>query len=329
MGANHIIVGLGTCALKNVRDVSANIANSRYFNISVWASEEENVHAIWLKNFDFGSYFHPLGPAAMGWYRGNCSSFLKNYENYLSRTDVRVVYEWRHRAALHNKKSDEIYEKELCDIADNDQIHLLIPSGDSVASAIAFFVGWDIKAHYKKYGKQPAVIAHLILPDTILYCGLTKAERAHAYCNSGAFIKELICIAEICNGGFVEDIRFDYAGFTLSDWLDGQRDYGCIEKLPFDGVTLVGSKEPAEIFDCRQPSQSVCALTDEIVFCIHHPKECILRCDSKHFRRDLYQKCPMFSDAGYVTKAYKSYQNKPHDEFLHLDWRWDELLRNM
>ena len=332
MGDRHIFVGLGEYAIRMAKEVASFVPNSKYFGIDEWVyAPVEHSHAIYARGMKMEDYYSSLCPEIRNWNQNRMGYFTKCNVTYWSRSDIRMIYEWRARKLINEKKLDNILCKELSDLSDKDQIHLIVPSCDRVALSIAFFVGWDIKEYYKQYNLNVSVFANVVLPDTMIYNFGSMVELHYDYAISCAFMKELICITEICNGTLHDNTDLSCEDFNLSHWFNGKCDYGCIEKLPFDGVSFVGCKEVIDLKDRELHEQIRNELTDEIINCINNPEEAVISCVSERFMDDLYNKCPIYSPVGRAAESYTEFhkERKRWDDSLHLDWRWDELLINI
>ena len=217
MSDRHIFVGLGEYAIRKAKEVASFVPNSKYFGIDEWVyAPVEHSHAIYVRGMKMEDYYSSLRPEIRNWNQNRMGYFSKCNVTYWSRSDIRMIYEWRARKLINERKPDNILCKELSDLSDKDQIHLIVPSCDRVALSIAFFIGWDIKKYYNQHNLNISVFANVILPDTMIYNFGSMVELHYDYAISCAFIKELICITEICNGTLHDNTDLSCDDFNLS-----------------------------------------------------------------------------------------------------------------
>ncbi len=251
------------------------------------------------------------------------------FYNYLSRIDYRMVYEYRKSLISKGYQLDDILAKEITDISDEDVIHIVAPYYERSAMAIGFFLAWDIRELYSSQNKKIRIVAHYVLPDTPVFHRPTVTEKTHNYADFTAFVKELICINNVCNGVFGTGLKTDL-NFEIDKRFDSIKYFGDSEKLPFDYVCFFGSNEKL-LDDTEKLDRD--KLQVEFSKNILDYENTGISCRLPDFREILYKRHPQFSKDGYANLAYLEIVNaakeKAYLQSPHLDYRWNDMMKKI
>lgn len=325
----HIFVGLSDYGYKKAQDVSVHIENSLFFGISETVfSPEKHHHVFYERKFGDIEFIYKEGREEIQKWNKSDIRFYYSKCLMLSRADFRMLYEFRDFLIQKNAWKDLIYDSEIKVPIENDNIHIIIPYPENSALGIAFFVAWDIKNWYMQHGLNVNIVAHFILPDTPIYNFNSNTELQSDYWNSCSFIKELIAIAQICNGDTSIKEKLGDTPFSLGSRFNIKNDFGNSLKLPFDSLAMIGFNAPIDFTNCELNHKIISELSNEIIEKAIHKKD-LLNCHSPTFKEEIYAKYPLFSDNGRATDAYKSFIVKRKyslNESAHLDYHWDGIL---
>jgi len=329
MSDRHIFVGLGEFGFRKAKEISSYVENSIYFGIAELAFQpNEHYHVFYDRRFRIEDIYLEGRNEIRKWNKSDIR-FYYSKGLMLSRADFRMLYEFRDFLVQNNSWKDLIYECEITNPRDNDNIHIIIPYFENSAHGIAFFVAWDIKDWYAKQNLSVNIVAHFILPDTPLYNFNSKVELQADYRGSCSFIKELIAIIQICNGDAKIKEKLGDITFSLGRWFNIDYDFGKLSKIPFDNLALIGLNAPIDFENHQLNDRIRNELTDEIVTKVIYQED-ILNCYSSAFEEEIYSKYPLFGSNGRATSAYNSFLNYKEKNVLyesaHLDYHWDGIL---
>lgn len=330
----NIFIGLNDFGADMCYSISSSFDNSVAFSIL-----DEHIIRSGLDNGHNYSYFFPRMELRNYTYMlnkddrkkviewNNNIKWYDNFYNYLCRIDYRFIYECRNNLIFQGHSEFDILAKEIKNVSNNDVIHIVAPYFERSAMAIGFFLAWDIRELYSKQGRKAKIVAHYILPDTPVFPRPTLIERMDDYAVFTAFVKELICINEICNGVFITNDDFH---FEIDKRFDSIESFGHTEKLPYDYVCFFGTNK--KMIDDREGLNRE-KLKKELLVNVSNYRKTGIACESPNFRKTMYERYPQFSKEGYANIAYYEILNSLKDKIIchspHLDFRWNEILKDI